>query len=942
MTRYIAFVVFMLASIVATAQSRISVKEETYDDMETTAMVNPEKDRNNRDCALVIFHNVEPDGYYFDAGSVFIKAQNHISRETGEKTIFLYISEGAKVINLRHRDDGIMSLRYEFANGPLEGRHTYHVFLGKVVPANANAKQYLRFKITPPSASLEVEEQPGVFVPWAIDIASGIAAKLLPLGDYSYTVKAKQYHPTAGKVSMVDATQAYDEVVALKPAFGILEIAPINGATVFIDGENVADYKNLRLDPGEHTVKISRPKYKLYQKNVVITVGQTTVLNPDFEANFASVRLRASAPDVKISLREATSDRVIGTGEWTGDLDVGSYTVISSAPGHRESTHNFEIAAGSRNLTVDLPAPTPIYGSVNVSSSPLGARIKIDGKDSGSTPMLVGNILVGKHTIELSAPGKELYTASVDVRENEISELNATLKEHVATAPVNSNPVRDSSPAINNGGSYSAAGINDFSQLPDFVTHPMGYSGLWNFGDKKKTMKAIGNYLKGVDPTFNMPGSGNWNFAYDRHIPQKIAGYDFEFQFLDPDDDKNAFRIYYQYPDKSILNELIERLKGLNPNSIYVGNDFAIISNLGGGRVATIHPTIVGDHIAISVKYEFSSKYSAGDQYFKKSGNTLSGGNSSSSVQSPSGFNSLPAFITHPLGYNGVWNFGNYAQTEAALQNFFRSKDSTWKTSGSNWSYKYDRHYPQDIAGYNFEFYFYSTKNNEIKIYYKIADRNVLDALSRKLVPLNPEGASVNKTYTIINNLAGGHIMLNFFQESDKLSMCVEYTFSDNPNMPAANLSGGSNSGAGSVQTPSGFNSLPAFITHPLGYNGVWNFSNQGVTQNAVLDYFRGVDSSLTNYSNNFWRFYSNRSYPQTIAGYNFEFYFIYTDTNSFKIYYKTSDKSIFNGLKKALAPLTPDGNPSDMFTCAGSGGNVKINFFKESDKLSFCVEYVF
>ena len=109
MLRYIlATFLFFLASMVGAAQSRISVKEETFDDMETTAMVNPEKDRNNRDCALVIFHNVEPDGYYFDAGSVFIKAENHISRDNGEKTIFLYISEGAKLINIRHRDDGIM------------------------------------------------------------------------------------------------------------------------------------------------------------------------------------------------------------------------------------------------------------------------------------------------------------------------------------------------------------------------------------------------------------------------------------------------------------------------------------------------------------------------------------------------------------------------------------------------------------------------------------------------------------------------------------------------------------------------------------------------------------------------------------------------------------------------------------------------------------------
>ncbi|MDE6467709.1 MAG: PEGA domain-containing protein, partial [Muribaculaceae bacterium] len=432
--RLIWSILLLVACLAASGQNRISVKEENFDDMETTAMVNPEKDRNNRDCALVIFHNVEPDGYYFDSGSVFIKAENHLSRDNGEKTIFLYISEGAKVITIRHRSDGIVSLRYEFVNGPLQARHTYHVYLGHVEPVNSAARQYLTFEIDPPAASLEVEEnpdrEPGVFTPWVLD-AAGRASKLLGLGDYRYTVSAPDCHPSAGVALMRDPNDATVERVRLKSSFGTLTLAgkDLDGATVFVDGRNAgsAGLSGYRLAPGEHTVKITRPMYKLFTKTFTVSEGEDTRLEISLVPNFTSVELKCADSAADLFVREGGRDRLLGTGSAREPLEQGDYLIVAKRTGHREATRRITVAAGgATSFTVD--APVPMYGSINIVSVPSPAKIELDGKPSGATPRMLNNVLVGSHRVKVYADGYVACETTVNVTEGAMAEVKAELK----------------------------------------------------------------------------------------------------------------------------------------------------------------------------------------------------------------------------------------------------------------------------------------------------------------------------------------------------------------------------------------------------------------------------------------------------------------------------------------------------------------------------------
>ena len=165
--------------------------------------------------------------------------------------------------------------------------------------------------------------------------------------------------------------------------------------------------------------------------------------------------------------------------------------MVSSAPGHREAVHTITVGAGAQNLAFTLPAPSPLYGSINVSSTPDGATIKLDGQPVGETPLLLNNVLVGKHTVQLELAGKGTYSGSVDVREGEISDLNEELKARPYSTPSENN------------------------NLPAIVLHPLGYNGPWDFFDKEKTQNALIKYFMGLDKSFYL--DRNWLFTESSH-----------------------------------------------------------------------------------------------------------------------------------------------------------------------------------------------------------------------------------------------------------------------------------------------------------------------------------------------------------------------------------------------------------------------------------------
>jgi opacity protein-like surface antigen len=95
-----------------------------------------------------------------------------------------------------------------------------------------------------------------------------------------------------------------------------------------------------------------------------------------------------------------------------------------------------ETTAEMNGQTITLPVPQPIYGSLNIESTPIGAIIQLDNKEVGKTPKSMNEILVGRHEIKLTKEGFKPYTEMVTIAKGERKQVKATLNSDGDTSLV--------------------------------------------------------------------------------------------------------------------------------------------------------------------------------------------------------------------------------------------------------------------------------------------------------------------------------------------------------------------------------------------------------------------------------------------------------------------------------------------------------------------------
>ncbi len=401
----------------ATAQN-ISVKSfralET--DMTASSIEGKRIDQNGQVAALIKVVTTEK-GFTFEGGTLGI-----IDTKQRNGEIWVWVPRGLRKITILHQQLGVLR-DYMFPEG-IESERTYEMVLttAKVVTTveEAITQQYLIFQITPPDAALEVDDQL-----WTVS-AEGTARKFVNFGTYTYRVQAPNYHPEAGRVTVDDPENKKTVTITLQPNFGWIEVKGDNlqGASVYIDNALIgkAPCKSESLKSGEHTVKIAKEMYAPYTERVTVTDNKTSVLSPTLTADFAHVTLTVDG-DAEIWVNGERR----GTHTWTGDLASGTYRIESRKPNHEPTVTTKEITNTMNGQTITLMPPTPIYGSLNVESTPDFAKIFIDGEPMGETPNSISKILIGPHELKLTKDGYADYTEQITITKGERKQVSATL-----------------------------------------------------------------------------------------------------------------------------------------------------------------------------------------------------------------------------------------------------------------------------------------------------------------------------------------------------------------------------------------------------------------------------------------------------------------------------------------------------------------------------------
>lgn len=281
-------------------------------------------------------------------------------------------------------------------------------------------------------------------------------------------------------------------------------------------------------------------KYRVRASDYAEEVGMVTVDNPD-ETKIVPVKLKSNLAEVTLTVDADAeiwvNNQKKGVRTWTGKLGNGTYKIECKQDGHETAMVSKEITTEMNGETITLPAPTPIYGSLMVESTPNLCQLYIDGKDYGTTPKSVNNILVGQHEIRLSKEGYDEHRETISIAKGERKQVKTTLskqevQQYIATTTSSSeeqtftvNGVSFTMKFVEGGtfqmGATSEQGSDAYSG--ESPVHSVTLSGYW-MGETEVTQE-LWRAVMGSNPSYfkgdNLPVEGvSWNDIVNDFLPK--------------------------------------------------------------------------------------------------------------------------------------------------------------------------------------------------------------------------------------------------------------------------------------------------------------------------------------------------------------------------------------------------------------------------------------
>ena len=393
-------------------------------------VVEPKKDQNGDRCAIIKIVTTEK-GFVFDGDMNGIVTTVY---KTGE--YWVYLPWGSKKITIKHEKLGV--LRNYIYPIPIKESTVYEMVLatGRVITTVVNNEipmQWFTITSNPNGADVFIDNKLVGTTPFS---------KKMQISKYNYRIENYMYHNSVGAITLTeDKKEALN--IEMKPNFGYAKITttPENGAKIEIDQKPIngtTPFTTNKLLSGKHTVRVKKAMYNTKTVDFEITDGQTTNLSIPLDANFATITIQTT-PSAAIYI----DDEQKGTGTYTGRVMPGLHNIQAKKDKYSPDKKQMEFIAGETK-TISLH-PLAKTGTADIISTPFDAIIKINGKEYGTTPNTIKNLLIGDYTLTLTKQGYGTVTKIITIEENKTITVNETITiEENKTIAVNENiPVEE-------------------------------------------------------------------------------------------------------------------------------------------------------------------------------------------------------------------------------------------------------------------------------------------------------------------------------------------------------------------------------------------------------------------------------------------------------------------------------------------------------------------
>lgn len=218
-----------------------------------------------------------------------------------------------------------------------------------------------------------------------------------------YKVEARKLgHRTIMKsIKVVKGQNQKIEFDKLTPVYGKVDISTgsLANVKVLIDGKDMGIAPNIFPEVliGKHQIKLVKEGYKTYYIDLNVEEGKLHNIKAELERELWGDLLVKSSPGATIIVNGIKS-----LNQYSGKVKAGKCEVTIVYDTYTR-TEDVDILAGRTN-----EYNFPLEGKLQITSSPSKARVRVDGFDKGTTPVVLD--IYGKHEISLYKGNKYRYT----------------------------------------------------------------------------------------------------------------------------------------------------------------------------------------------------------------------------------------------------------------------------------------------------------------------------------------------------------------------------------------------------------------------------------------------------------------------------------------------------------------------------------------------------
>ena len=274
--------------------------------------------------------------YSFDFGL----PESRVKNVDGE--VWVYVQRNAMRVTIRR--EGFKTVKYDLPVTVQPGQ-TFEMTL-QSTPLVVE-KRHLLFEVSPTDSRAMVSyrgEGDKEYKPFGNGVIDdgGQAAMKLELGIYYYKIISQNYHPSEGRIELVDLQQKHIERVALRPNYGTLTLTAAANADIYIDGEKVGSGSwSGKLAPGNYNVECRLLAHKNSVKTIKLSEGDNLTVQLDRPTPITGVLSLTSSPlgaTVTIDGKERGT-----TPDDFADLLIGEHKITVSKNGYNSTTIDVEI-----------------------------------------------------------------------------------------------------------------------------------------------------------------------------------------------------------------------------------------------------------------------------------------------------------------------------------------------------------------------------------------------------------------------------------------------------------------------------------------------------------------------------------------------------------------------------------------------------------------------